>query len=87
VNKAPGVDEIVPRILIENVGYVSQPLEYIYRESLETGVVPNEWTRANVTPIYKKEPRELSHNYRPLSFTLHIYNVLESIIRDSLVDY
>jgi hypothetical protein len=40
VNKAPGVDEIVPRILIENADYLSQPLEYIYRESLETGVVP-----------------------------------------------
>jgi hypothetical protein len=87
VNKAPGVDEIVPRILIENADYLSQPLEYIYRESLETGVVPNEWKQANVTPIYKKGPRELACNYRPVSLTSHICKVLESIIRDSLVDY
>jgi hypothetical protein len=59
VNKAPGVDEILPRILIENADYLSQPLEYIYRKSLETGVVPSEWKQANVTPIYKKGPREL----------------------------
>jgi hypothetical protein len=32
VNKAPGVDEIVSRILIENADYLSQPLECIYRE-------------------------------------------------------
>jgi hypothetical protein len=81
VNKAPGVDEIVPRILIENADYLSQPLEYIYRESLEMGVVPSEWKRVNVTPIYKKGPRELSCNYRPVSLTSHLCKVLESIIR------
>jgi hypothetical protein len=80
VNKAPGVDEIVP-------DYLSQPLEYIYRKSLEKGVVPSEWKQANVTPIYKKGPRELSCNYRPVSLTSHICKVLESIIRDSLVHY
>jgi hypothetical protein len=37
-------------------------------------------------PIYKG-PRELSCNYRPVSLTSHIRKVLESIIRDSLVDY
>jgi hypothetical protein len=40
-----------------------------------------------VTPIYKKGPRELSCNYRPVSCTSHMCKVLESIIRDSLVDY
>jgi hypothetical protein len=73
VNKAPGVDEIVPRI--ENADYLSQPLEYIYRESLETGVMPSEWKQANVTPIYKKGPRELSCNYSPVSLTSHICKV------------
>jgi hypothetical protein len=63
VNKAPGLDEIVPRILIENVDYLGQPLEYIYEKFLEMGVVPSEWIRANVIPIYKKGPRELSCNY------------------------
>jgi transposase-like protein len=89
VNKAPGVYEIVPRILIENADYLSQPLEDVYRESLETGVVPNEWKRANVTPIYIKGPRELSFSYRPVSLTsyIHICQVLESIIRESMVDY
>jgi hypothetical protein len=54
---------------------------------LKRVVVPSEWKRANVTPIYKKGPRELSCNYRPVSLTSYICKVLESIIRDSMVDY
>jgi hypothetical protein len=50
-------------------------------------VMPSEWKQANVTPMYKKGPRELSCNYRPVSLASHICKVLESIIRDSLVDY
>jgi hypothetical protein len=57
VNKALGVDEIVLRILIENADSLSQPLEYIYRESLETVMDPSEWKWANVTPIYEGTKR------------------------------
>ena len=34
VSKAPGVDGIVPRILIENADILSLPLLYIYKKSL-----------------------------------------------------
>lgn len=47
----------MPRILIENADYLSQPRENIYKKSLETGVVPSEGKRAKVTPIYKKGSR------------------------------
>jgi hypothetical protein len=43
VIKASGVDEIVPRILIEKVDYLGPPFEDIFlKKSLETGVVPSE---------------------------------------------
>ena len=42
INKAPGVDDIVPRILVENAYILSEPLLYIYRISLATGKVPAE---------------------------------------------
>jgi len=35
LNKAPGVDGIVPRILGENVDILSEPLLYIFRKSIE----------------------------------------------------
>jgi hypothetical protein len=30
INKAPVVDGIVPRLLIENAAYLTEPLEYVY---------------------------------------------------------
>jgi hypothetical protein len=87
VNKAPGVDGIVPRLLIENAYCLGEALEYIYKESLDKAVVPKEWKRANVTAIYKKGSRELPSNHRPVSLTSQVCKVLESIIRDGMLDY
>jgi hypothetical protein len=42
VNTVTGVDEIVPRMLIENADYLSQSLKDVYKKSCETGVLPNE---------------------------------------------
>jgi hypothetical protein len=38
--KAPGIDGIVPKILIENAAIVSRPLKLLYQKSMETGKVP-----------------------------------------------
>jgi len=54
INKAPGVDGLVPRILVKNADILSIPLLYIYRKSLESCIVPGDWKKANVTPIFKK---------------------------------
>jgi hypothetical protein len=51
-NKAPGVDGIIPRILIENVDNLTDVLETLLKESLQTGIVPLEWKKANVTAIF-----------------------------------
>jgi hypothetical protein len=85
--KAPGIDGIVPKILIENAANLSRPLKLLYQKSIETGKVPVDWKRANVTAIFKKGCRETAGNYRPVSLTSHICKVLESIIWDSIVDH
>ena len=81
------MDEIVPRILMENAEILSEPLLYIYEKSMETGIVPLEWKKANVTAIYKKGGKDLSCNYRPVSLTSHVCKILESIIRDGIVEH
>jgi hypothetical protein len=40
-----------------------------------------------MTAVYKKESRELHCNYRPVSLTLHVCKILESIIRDGVLEH
>jgi len=46
-NKAPGEDGIVPRILVENLDVLSEPLLYIFKKSIKCGRVPRDWKKAN----------------------------------------
>ena len=34
-----------------------KPLTYIFKESLKTGMIPEDWKHARVTPIYKKRTK------------------------------
>jgi hypothetical protein len=54
-DKSPGPDGIHPRVLKKCAEEVSIPLTIHFRKLLDTGVMPNTWEEANVTPIHKKE--------------------------------
>ena len=87
MDKAPGVDELVPMFLTALSDEISVPLSKIYNRSLREGEVPNDWRDANVSPIFKSGSRAVPGNYRPVSLTCVLCKVLESIIRDKLVDF
>ena len=55
--------------------------------SLQEGIVPLEWKEANIIPLFKKGSRNKSVNYRPVSLTSVICKVLETIIRDHMMDF
>ena len=66
---------------------ISAPLAIIYTKSLEEGVVPEDWKCANITPIFKKGSKASAGNYRPVSLTSVLCKVMESILRDAIVDH
>ena len=70
MNKAPGIDSVGSRMLIEIADELSVYVAELYNKSLKTGDVPEERKLANVTPIYKKGKRSSSANYRPVSLSL-----------------
>ena len=86
-NKSPGVHNLVPKVLIETAMDISKSLSMIFRKSLEDGVVPDDWKRANVAAIYKTGSKNSASNYRPISLTCQVCKVLESIIRDKMLDH
>ena len=52
-SKAPGPDEIKPRVLKELATEIAPILTIIFQISLESGVVPSDWKTARVAPVYK----------------------------------
>ena len=76
-----------PRFLKELTAVISLPLTILFNASLELGKLPDEWGTANITAIYKKGSRQVCGNYRPISLTCIACKVLESIVREQLIDY
>ena len=62
-----------------------EPLEIIYKESLETGIIPNGWKKALIFPIHKGGSRSVPANYRPVSLTSHLMKTFERVIKRYLV--
>ena len=75
------------RTLKETAEIMSVPLALVFTRSLEEGVVPEDWRKANVTPIFKAGSKLSPGNYRPVSLTSIACKVMESIIRDNIVDH
>ena len=55
--------------------------------SLNSGLIPNDWKIAHVTPLFKKGSKCECKNYRPVSLTSILCKILESIIKDSIHEH
>jgi len=88
MNKAPGVDAVGTRMLMELSEVISDTVAVLFSKSLRSGEVPHDWKLANVTAVYKKRNKSNPSNYRPvISLTVNLCKVLESIMRDKIVEH
>ena len=72
-----------PTLCVANKLYSS--LSYQYR--MVSYQLPREWKNVNIIHIFKKGSRCKSENYRPVSLTSVICKLLESLLRDHVVDF
>ena len=57
----------------------------MYNLSLKEGVVPFEWEEVSIITLFKKDSRNKSDNYRPVSLTSVICKLLERLIKNHMV--
>ena len=85
--KAVGPDFVPTQILKEFKEDIAPILQVIFQQSLDTGVVPEDWKTANVVGVFKKGDRHQPSNYRPVSLTCVSCKLLEHIVFRAVMDH
>ncbi|XP_064915588.1 uncharacterized protein LOC135579185 isoform X1 [Columba livia] len=83
IHKSTGPDGMHPRVLREPAEVTAGPLSVIFAKSWETGEVPEDWRKANVTAVFKKGKKEDPGNYRPVSLSSVPGKVMEQLRLDN----
>jgi hypothetical protein len=86
-NKSTGVDKVHSKVLKEFSDSLAKPLSLLFNLSYCSGSLPQLWLCANVTFLFKKGDKLNPSNYRPVSLTSVVCKVMESIIRDTIMQH
>ena len=84
-NKACGPDLLTPLLFKKSAEFICWPLCNLFNQSMSMGMLPHDWTSANVFPVHKKGDRRSAANYRPISLTSIVVKVMEKIICKQII--
>ena len=86
-HKSVGPDHCHPYILYNVCHSIITPITLIFDQSLKEGSLPVSWREATVVAIHKKGPKTDACIYRPVSLTSVVCKMLESIIKDHIMQH
>jgi len=75
---------VSPIFLSRLCSQLSTTLAYLYQLFFDTTFMPHVYLTANSTPIFNKGDAALPSNYRAISLTCSLCNIMESIVKDQL---
>ena len=76
-----------PRILCALEDKLARRLTHIFNNSVETGIIPEDWKSANVTAIHEKGSRQEPGNYRAISLTSVVCKSMERLVKGRLITH
>ena len=85
-SKAHGPDNVPCRMVKEFAYALAEPITTIFNASLRSGIVPVIWKESNITPIPKIQSPMDEGDFRPISLTSCLSNVLEDFVVTWLID-
>ena len=86
-SKSQGPDNLHPKLLLETLDEIKEPLTEIFKKSLQEGTVPNDWKLANIVPLHKNGSKSSPENYRPISLTSVVSKIMEKLVRDKIMEH
>ena len=86
-HKASGPDNIPNRVLRELSAELAPCLTTLFNQSLESGTIPDDWSKASISPVFKKGSVLDAANYRPVSLTCVACKLLEHIVVKHMLHY
>ena len=86
-SSSSGRDNISPKFLKDSCHIIAPILTIVFNQSLKTGIFPNDWALARVSPIFKLGIKTEIGNYRPISVLSAVSKVFEKIICNQITGY
>ena len=75
------------QIFKDSCHIIAPILTIIFNQSLKTGIFPNDWALARVSPIFKSGVKSEIGNYRPISVLSTVSKIFEKVICNQITNY
>ena len=86
-NKSLGFDNISIRMLQLCGDSIILPRSIIFQNVIDTGIYPDDWKYASVTPIHKKHDKQIIKNYRPISLLPVCAKLFEKLLFKNIYNH
>ena len=64
-----------------------RPLELIFKDCLTNGIFPSDWKKGNIVPAHKKNDKQRSNKYRPISLLPICSKIFERLIFNEMFGF